>query len=174
MAAPTVVPLQASGGFEGLGDNRDELRKTIRFTQYGQGPCFLRLAADDVCDVPRIQNEGNGAKLSAGFHLAEKFPPGHNRHVIIGYDEVHVLALHQPRQRGGPMFGFFADIPMVLQKELQGLSGHRMIIHEENTFHEERPLPERRLESSLKKMPELPGLWQVLSLEQVYCTLFVE
>ena len=89
-----------------------------------------------VGDVPRIQNERNGAKLSAGFHLNKKFQPGDDRHVVIGNDKIHVLSLLQPRQRGGPMFGFVAGIPMVLQKKLQGLPGHRMIIHEENVFHD--------------------------------------
>jgi len=34
------------------------------------------------------------------------------------------------------MFGFFAGIPLVLQKELQGLPGQLMIIDEENAFYD--------------------------------------
>jgi hypothetical protein len=87
-----------------------------------------------VGDVPRIQNEGNGAEMSAGSHLNEKFQTGHDRHLVIGHDEIHGLTLRQPSKRGGPMFGFLAGIPMVLQKVLQGLPGHLMIIDEENAF----------------------------------------
>jgi hypothetical protein len=32
---------------------------------------------------------------------------------------------------------------MMLQKEFQSLPGHRMIIHEENAFHDGRATPER-------------------------------
>ena len=39
------------------------------------------------------------------------------------------------------MFGFFAGIPMVLQKVLQGLPSHLMIIDEENVFHDGRVVP---------------------------------
>lgn len=81
--------------------------------------------------------------MSAGFHMDEKFQPCHDRHVVIGNDEIHILPLLQPSESGGPMFGFFAGIPMVLQKELHGLPGHLMIIHEKNAFHDGRASPER-------------------------------
>jgi len=89
-----------------------------------------------VGDVPRIQNEGNGAEMRVSSHLNEKFQTRHDRHLVIGNDEIHVLSLLQPSESGGPMFGFFAGIPMVLQKVLQGVSGHLMIIDEENAFHD--------------------------------------
>ena len=79
--------------------------------------------------------------MRVGSHLNEKFQTRHDRHLIIGNDEIHVLSLLQPSKSGGPMFGFFAGIPMVLQKELQGLPGHLMIIDEENAFHDGRAAP---------------------------------
>jgi hypothetical protein len=94
-----------------------------------------------VGDVPRIQNEGNSAEMRGGFHLNEKFHAGHDRHLVIRHDEIHVQALRQPSESVGPMFGFFAGIPMVLQKVLQALPSHLMIIDEENAFHDGRVIP---------------------------------
>ena len=94
-----------------------------------------------VRDVPRIQDKGNGTEMLVGFHLKEKFHSGHDRHVVIGNDEIHLLPLLQPSERGSPMFGLLAGIPMMLQKVLQGLPSHLMIIDEENVFHDGRVAP---------------------------------
>ena len=94
-----------------------------------------------VGDVPRIQNEGDNEKMRVGFHLNEKFQTRHDRHLVVGNDEIHVLSLLQPSKSDGPMFGFLAGIPMVLQKEFQGFPGHLMIIDEENAFHLGRVAP---------------------------------
>ena len=79
--------------------------------------------------------------MRVSSHLNEKFQTRHDRHVVIGDDEIHVLSLLKPSESDGPMFGFFAGIPLVLQKELQGLPGHLMIIDEENAFHYGRAAP---------------------------------
>jgi hypothetical protein len=79
--------------------------------------------------------------MRVSSHLNEKFQTRHDRHLVIGNDEIHVLFLLQPSESGGPMFGFFAGIPMVFQKELQGLPSHLMIIDEENAFHLRRAAP---------------------------------
>jgi len=73
--------------------------------------------------------------MSVGSHLNEKFQTRHDRHLVIGNDEIHVLSLRQPSESGGPMFGFFAGIPY--------LPGQLMIIDQENTFHYGRVALER-------------------------------
>ena len=141
MPVDELVQLQALRCFEGFGDGRDEIWKIVRFFKHGNHSRLMGLPLYLVGDVSRIQNKGNSVEMRVGFHLKEKFQAAHDGHVVIGNDEIHLLALLQPSERGGTMFGFVTGIPMVLQKELQCLPGHLMIIDEENAFHVGRAAP---------------------------------
>jgi len=141
MPVDELVQLQALWCCEGLGDDRDEIGKIVWFAQHSHSSHLMGLALYLVGDVPRIKNKGNGVEMRVGFHLMEKFQAGHDGHVVIGNDEIHGLSLLQPSQRGSAMFGFVTGMPMMLQKELQGMPSHCMIIDEENAFHVGKAAP---------------------------------
>lgn len=57
--------------FEGFGDDRDEICEIVRFAQHCLNSRLMGLLLYLVGDISRIQNEGNGAEIRAGFYLKQ-------------------------------------------------------------------------------------------------------